>query len=102
MSQISALSTQYVKAPITAPDNPTVDVVTMAFVPVGTNPGESDWKAASWDTVTLTGGVTQYLAKALVGPAGVITLAAGHYQVWISVIDDPETPVLMSDVLIVV
>jgi len=92
---LSVLSTVFVKSKITAtvngvyPYNPTADTVEAAFVAPGVNPAALDWKAASWETQG-----TSYFARCLVGPAGVVTLAAGTYKMWVRVTDNPEIPVL--------
>jgi hypothetical protein len=84
-----------------APYDPTADTVQMAFLADGIDPLTGDWKNAAWETTLATGGATLYLARTLVGPAGVITLAKGHYRVWVKIQDNPEIPVLTSDILIV-
>lgn len=107
MSQISSLSLQYVKVPIIAfaagvEYDPTGDDVVMAFMTDGDQPTSGDWKTATWETASGAGETVIYLARALVGPAGVITLTAGEYRVWVKITDSPEIPVLVSDILIVV
>lgn len=90
---ISSLSTEYIKVPVTATVsgvaiNPTTDTVQFAFTAADVNPVLADWKSGTWET---SGGV--YYARCLVGPAGTVTLAAGDYWVWLKVTDNPEVPV---------
>lgn len=92
--QIPASSLQYVKFPITAEVagadyDPTVDVVELAFVRVGTQPGSGDWVTGSWEVI-----LTIPYARALIGPGGVKTLAGGFYDVYVRVTDNPERPVI--------
>jgi hypothetical protein len=103
MSQISSLSLQYVKAPVQAvvagaTYDPTSKIVAMAFVVEDAEPLSGDWVSSSWEQ---SGIPTIYLARCLVGPGGDITLAPGSYQVYVKIFDNPETPVLTSDTLIV-
>lgn len=94
----SALSTEFVRVPVSARDgsseiNPTSDVVSMAFVSAGSSPVSGDWKTGSWETDSTTTPVTYY-ARALVGPTGgVVTLSDGLYDVFVKIGDNPETPV---------
>lgn len=97
MLAISAQSTEYVRVQIQATNagaavDPTSDGVLMAFVTEGTTPASGDFKTASWEIDTTTTPTSDY-ARALVGAGGVITLAAGVYDVWITVSDNPEVPV---------
>lgn len=94
---MSALSTQYVQTPVRAfqqgqPYNPTGDAVVMAFIAGFGEPGNTDWKTASWAWTTAINGY--YIAQCLVGPGGTITLAQGTYAVWIKITDNPEIPVI--------
>lgn len=87
---VSALSLEKIFVPITATANPTGDTVQIAVAPNYSNP--TTWVAATWSTVA---GV--YYATVLIGPGSAIgTLAAGLYQVWVKVTDNPEIPVLKS------
>ena len=103
----SALSTEYVPVHVRATINgvsnadPTADTAQMAFLPVGTNPGVSDWHAASWTTIPATP-ETIYIAQCLVGPSGTVTLTAGTYQVWVKITDSPEIPVDTTGLLQIV
>jgi hypothetical protein len=98
----SVLSTQYIQIQITAMASsgiydPTGDVVQFAFTPVGF-PSQQPvtWYAGSWETDP--GPV--YWAQCLIGPgSGGVVLAAGLWEVWVKVTDDPEIPVLQPAVL---
>ena len=93
MASLSALSLEYLRYQVTAnvlgvPYTPTADTVQFAFPATGVAP--SSWFSGSWETV---GGST-YFARCLVGPSGgVVTLAAGNYDVYIKITDSPEVPV---------
>lgn len=97
----SALSTEYIRVPVSARNNssdvdPTTDVAQMAFVPAGESPASGDWKSASWETDTSTTPDTYYV-RALVGPTGgVVTLSAALWDVFIKIGDNPETPVIRT------
>lgn len=100
--KISVASRQYVKVPISAivdgdVDDPTGDVVQMAFVTIGEDPVDGDWQDASWETSSGT-----FWARCLVGPDGAVELAKGRYQIYVKVTDQVEIPVLESDVLEVI
>lgn len=89
----SALSTEYLRYPVSAVVNgaaivPTGDTVQFAFPVTGAAP--VTWFAGSWETVSST-----YFARVLVGPAGgVFAPTAGvTYDVWIKITDSPEVPV---------
>lgn len=93
----SALSTQYVQvlvqaAGVSGPYNPTGDAVAFAFTPDSLPPAApSAWVTGSW--VTYPG--PQYWAQVLIGPAnGGTILAAGAWQCWLKITDNPEVPVL--------
>lgn len=99
----SSLSTAYVQIPVQAyvdgdPINPTSDVVEMAFVTVGADPGVSDWVDASWTTAP----AGTYLAQCLVGPDGDADLARGIYGAWVRITDSPEIPVTLVGILQIV
>lgn len=101
---ISSLSTEYVEVVVRStvhgyPHDPSTDVVAMAFILGGSNPGPSDWHTGSWDTV----GATRWVAQCLVGPgAGGVPLSAGTYAIWVRVTDNPEVPVEHVGQLIIV
>lgn len=74
--------------------NPSGDTVQMSFVAVptyGPPPNPTVWNAATWEVDP--GPV--YFASCLIGPAnGGIVLAAGVYQIYVRIIDQPAVPVL--------
>lgn len=89
-----ASALMYVNAVVTClGGNPTTDTVQMAFTTQGVNPQPGDWKTATWNT-TVALGANQYMAQCLVGPGGTVQLAAGSYQYWVKVTDNPEIPQL--------
>lgn len=98
---MSHLSTQYYLVPVSAtqagvPYNPTGDAVQFAFMPTATQvPGNTDWVAGSWETVT-SSVLYPYNAKCLVGPAGTVTLGLGTYYAYMKITDNPEIPVLIA------
>jgi hypothetical protein len=92
----SSLSTQMVQVLITiqspAGYDLTSDAVQFAFVPE-TYPQTSPsvWYSGSWETFP----GPQYWAQCLVGPAsGGVPLAIGLWQVWVTITDNPEVPVI--------
>ena|SRR5579859_1813147 len=98
MLVISSLSNEYVRVPIAATNagavvDPSTDTVVLAFVAEGATPVSGDWKAGTWELDTTTTPTTTFYARALVGSAGVITLAAGVFDTWVKVSDNPEAPV---------
>jgi hypothetical protein len=95
----SPLTTEYVRVPVAASlagssVNITGDQVQLAVVPTGTAPGVSDWFFGAWEIDATTDPDTYY-AVLLVGPApGVVSLTAGNiYDVYVKVLDNPETVV---------
>lgn len=95
---ISTLSLQYFPANISAIKDgaqydPTGDTVQFAFAAPGATP--SAWTAGEWEE---GGDGIFYVAKVLVGP-GALVLAAGSYQAWVKISDNPETPVLKAGTL---
>ncbi len=97
---LSALDTRHIQVPVAAFVggtwiNPTADVTQMAFLPIGSTPGTSDWHTGSWDT-TPSGA---YVAQVLVGPTGGVALTRGTYAVWVKVVDNPEIPVAQTGTL---
>lgn len=102
---MSALSTQYVLAPVRAfsggqpfnPANPALPVQ-MAFVSGWAEP--TTWYGASWAWTTPVNGY--YAAQALVGPGGgTVSLAQGTYAVWLKITASPEIPVINTGTLII-
>lgn len=93
MLNITSFETKFVQLPATlyvsnGVGNPSVDPVSMAFLPTKADPVSGDWKTGSWVQM----GSGQWLAQVLVGPTGgVITLAKGVYYVWIKIVDPTET-----------
>lgn len=97
--RLSSLSTEYVKVPVKVKEegveiDPTAYDVEMAFVEDG-EPEPADWEDAGWETAG-----TKYLARCLVGPAGVI-LPDGTYVIWVRVTSTPEIPVKRAGTLVV-
>lgn len=105
---ISAASLEYVRMLIEAdeagvPVDPTAATGTVAFPLLGVAPVIGDWKAASWETdARFT--PDRYYARALVGPTGVIVLAAGSkYDMWTKISGlTPEQPIIKATDHIVV
>ena len=99
----SVLDTRYLAYPVEfvvggTIQNPSADPVAFAFMPSppDANPGVSDWHTGSW--ITTTSGT--YAAQILLGPGvGGLALAAGVYNVWIRITDNPEVPVELIDLL---
>ncbi len=94
--RISATSKQYVYVPVSmktagAYGDPTVDVVSFAFLPGAGPPQTADWQNGSWETDATLAPPTYY-ARCLVGTGGVV-LAAGTYNVWLRLTDNPEIPI---------
>jgi hypothetical protein len=70
--------------------DPASDLVYVAFMAPGAIPQESDWQAAQWVSPN-----PPYQIEFLVGPAnGAYSLAAGQYQVWLMIVDNPTIPEL--------
>lgn len=91
-AEMSTISLEYVKVPVSFTENgavqdPTGDVVQMAFVASGSTPTGPDWVNASWETV----GPRSFNARTLVGPTAKV-LVAGTYKVWVKITDSPEIP----------
>lgn len=97
----SVVSTQPIQVQVMPPQgyDPTTDIVQMAFIPHApypVAPDSGDWNTASWETDL--GPV--YWATCLVGPAnGGVPLAAGTYQTWVKVTDNPAVPVIQGALL---
>lgn len=91
MLELSKLSKEYVRVPVTAtedgvPVDPTTDVVAFSFPPVYHDP--DTWVTGEWE---VAGGTT--FARILVGPGGDVVLDEGTFHVWLRVTDAPEVPV---------
>jgi hypothetical protein len=72
--------------------DPSGDVVKWAFVAPGSTVSAASWTAGTWETVG-----TNYKARILVGAGaavgGDVTLAAGTYEAYWKVTDNPEAPI---------
>jgi hypothetical protein len=92
--RISALSLDYVGAPVAAQDatgvvDPSSLQVELSYVAAG-NP--VTWVSGTWERID-----GRYWAVALVGPGSTFgALAPGRYSVWVKVTSSPEVPVLKS------
>lgn len=70
--------------------SPASDAVYIAFKQAGVLPQPSDWQQAQWVSAQ-----QPYRIEFLIGPAnGAYALAAGQYQVWLMIVDNPTIPVL--------
>lgn len=92
-------SKEFIRVPISARDsgavvNPTADAVVMALPLAGVAPVSGDWKTASWETDS-SSTPTVYYARMIVGPGGT-AYAAGEYDVWVKVTDNPEIPAMLA------
>lgn len=87
-SEVSSLSIQEVKVPVTclvdgAAYVPTADSVKLAFAAPGSEP--STWLAGTWEA---TPNAMIYDAAVLVGATpGLITLGLGTVDVWVEIVD---------------
>jgi hypothetical protein len=90
VAQISSLSVEYLKVPITSP-LPAAELddlpVELAVVDDGKTPVTGDWKTGLWIGTK---------AAVLIGPAATITLTPGTYDVYVRITATPEKPVLPS------
>jgi len=94
MLRISHLTTEYVKAPVSAEVNGVAvdlsgDTVTVAFKKPGVDPSGGDFSSASWETDATTSPTT-YLARRLVTTGD---LAVGQWVMWVKVVHGAETMV---------
>ncbi len=99
--KILAISLEYVRVLVSASIDgatvdPTNDAVRFAFKTGGQQPSSGDFLAGSWEVI---GGVPY--ARILVGPGGTIQLAAGRYDVYLKITDNPEVPVRLAGPLTV-
>lgn len=84
--QIPSLSVEYVKVPVTGPDDLTSLTVEMAVLPDGQDPTGGDWESGTWIGTS---------AAILIGPATSLPLTKGiTYGVWVRITSTPEIPVL--------
>lgn len=90
--RIPSGSLQYVTMPITAAEDPTSLLVSMAVMPRGVEPEAGDFKTASWAEGA------PYRCQVLIGPGspGVGELDEGTYRLWAKVTAIPEIPVMAS------
>jgi hypothetical protein len=102
--QVYAGSVQYLRYPVAVTDetgatvDPTGDTVRIAFQPArSTDP--LDWQAAEWVTDATTTPDTYYV-RALLGQTPFV-LAAGVFDCFIKISDNPETPILSAGTLYV-
>ena len=97
MINISVLSKDFIRVPVSAEEDglavdPTGDVVEMAIVTASTDPVGGDWNTAAWETA---GSI--YYARLLVGPGSSFgALSAKTYDVWVKVTDSPEIPAMRA------
>ncbi len=78
--------------------DPTADSVSMAFLPYGQDPLDSDAHPGTWQT--WPGPI--YYAACLVGPKnGGVALPPARYIVWVHITDSPDVPWLRADTLII-
>jgi hypothetical protein len=89
---------EFIKVPVQVVANglsydPHLDTVVMAFPARGVDPAV--WIQSAWES----DGAGGWQARCLVGPGGTIQLAAGTYDVWVKITDNPEVPVLKSGLL---
>lgn len=104
LREMSRLETIFVHVPVIATDqisggqiDPTGDVVVMTFTNDRALPDTPTWVAADWASVPRPDGTLKYYARALVGPAGVTTLAvAPRWWAHALVTDNPQIPICTS------
>lgn len=97
MITLSRQSTEFVRFLVKArlegqKYDPTVDTVQFSFPAKGAQP--TSWVNGQWETAG-----RDHFAMALVGPAGVATLTAGDYDIYVKITDAPEVPVRHLDIL---
>lgn len=99
---IASSATNYVTADITATSvgtgqtvDPETDTIFFAFMQGNATPGDSDWHAGAW----VMGG-PPYYANILVGPDNDgIVLSRGTYQIYVKMVDYPQTFVVLVGLL---
>lgn len=95
MKRQSVVSKEFVEVPVIARADPTTDVIKMAFVAEGTVPDLlTDFNTGSWDPDDPV--ENAYIARCLVGPGGTVELDAGVYDVYVWIVDSPESPALFA------
>lgn len=109
--RIAASSVEYLWVPVRSVDildDTARDISgttpTVAIKAHGTDPDPGDYAAATWEpggTRTIAGDA-YYLARVLVGTGSDIgALTAGSWDVWVKVVDSPETPAELADTITV-
>ena len=101
--KISTLSTEYVKARVSATINGLAvdisgDTVTVAWKRPGDAPVGGDFSSGTWETDATTSPTT-YLARRLLSAGG---LAVGQWVMWVKVVHGSETMVRQAGVFEVV
>ena len=95
MPQQSVWSTQWVRVGVQAASDPTMLPVSMGFFPEGAEPVETGFVAAQWEgSQIILGNISYWVARCLVGPDGVTSLALGDYVEWLKIDAPPETVML--------
>jgi hypothetical protein len=92
MATMSRLSTEYIWHRITTVQDLTGSSVAVAFMP---DPPAGLPTQADWNAGELVQEGTQWWARVLVGPEGIV-LTPGTYQTWVRITDMPEIPVRNS------
>jgi hypothetical protein len=100
MLELPATSTEYIRVPVSAKEaaawvNPTGDVVKMAVLAAGTATpaaGASSWVTAGWETDSSTDPDTYYARAQL----SAFAVGVGVYDVWVQIVDTPETVIRRS------
>jgi hypothetical protein len=98
LGPIPTASQQYVPIVVAATKlgaayNPTGDTVQIALTSTNREPAGGDWISAVWE---VSG--SQYTALALITPG---QYSAGTYYPWVKVTDNPETPVIPAEGVVV-
>ena len=100
----SAQSLEYIRVQVSTTDedglavDPTSDPVSLAFVPVGTSVDEdTTFVGGTWEVNDSDPSNRIYYARVLVGPSGAYEPTAGNVMnVWVSVTDNPEAPIIRA------
>lgn len=104
IAEISAASLEYIRVSVAASAsgsavNPTSGTVTFAFLATSAAPVLADFKTGSWETDTSTEPDT-YMARCLVGTGGAFVPTAGTtYNVYVKIVDNPETIIRRAGLL---
>lgn len=95
MHHISPLSVEYVRAEVTAVEDPTTASVSFAFTTAGA-PSEESWSPGEWEGESVfSGGYHRAVARILVGP-GFLELPEGSVSVWVRTSAAPENVVKVA------